>query len=435
MQMKPHTSSMTTMAALHHAHWDCSQGISTASMLGACLDASSMEMKEKLEHDLDELCRDIFPTDKIHSQAVTTGLGKAITCYNSTMSGLVSDRSLLLVLDISIKSGRLGLLPRVIASLQKAELVVTDYAAAFQLELQSLFEIVCILLLLEYVNVETFSCSALPMGEGHIEKDGGYMPVPSPSTLNLMLGMRTCSGPRGITGELVSCCACALLREMTMSGDMQGSVPPVFIPEHVGLGTNANGSQTIRLILGRSDSEPEPIHNLSEVRDVPWKTDSLTLLEANLDDTTAEALAFAVEVLLSNGALDAWVTPIVMKKGRAAHTLHCLCSDSDIHKSLELLELMFRHTTTLGVRINRDVERAALRRSFASVQTPYLDQERQGMVDVKIGYLGDEVVSVKPEFDHCRAISLATNVPVQKIVEAAIHEWTKTQDVKQFTNA
>ncbi|KAI2504764.1 Protein of unknown function DUF111 [Fragilaria crotonensis] len=364
-----------------------------------------------------------------------TALGKAITCDDATIGGVVSDRALCLVLDISIQSGRLGLLPGVIASLQEAELVVTDYAAAFQLEWQSLFEIVCILLLLEYFNIDTFSCSALPMGEGHVEKDGGYIPVPSPSTLNLMLGMRTSSGPRGITGELVSSCACALLREMTMSGDMQRSVPPVFIPERVGLGTNANGSQTLRLILGRNDSEPKVIHNLLETRDVPWNTDSLTLLEANLDDTTAEALAFAMEVLLSNGALDAWVTPIVMKKGRAAHTLHCLCSDSDIHKSQELLVLIFRHTTTLGVRINRDVERAALRRSFASVQTPYLEQERQGMVDVKIGYLGDEVVSVKPEFDHCRAISVATDVPIQRIVDAAIREWTKTQDVEQFTDA
>ena len=422
------------MAASDHAHWDCSQGISTAAMLGACLDVSGGEAIEKLEQDLDEMCGGIFPTNTIKSQTLMTGLGKAISC-DATVNGFVSVEALCRVIDASTKSGRLSLLARVIASLQEAELSVSDYASEFQLELQTLFEIVCILLLLEYLNIKTFSCAALPMGEGHVEKDGGYLPIPLPSTLHLMLGMRTSSGPRGITGEVISCSACALLKELTMPGGMQQSLPQVFIPQQVGLGSNTSGTQALRLILGRNDSDPKIMHNLSEEsREVLWKTDRLTLLEANLDDTTAEALAFAIEVLHNHGALDAWVTPIVMKKGRAAHSLHCLCSESDVDKTHQLLVLMFRHTTTLGVRIHRDVERASLRRSFASVQTPYLDQVRQGMVDVKIGYLGDEVVSVKPEFDHCRAISLETNVPTQRVFDAAIQEWTKRLDVEHLAD-
>ena len=403
-------------------------------MLGACLDVSGGEMKERLEQDLDEICWEIFPNIKIKSQTMMTGLGKAITC-DATVSGRVSFEALCRVLDVSTKSGRLSLLPRVIGALQEAELSVVDYATEFHLEVQTFFEIVCILLLLEYLNVKTFSCTALPMGEGYVEKDAGYLPVPSPSTLRLMLGMRTSPGPCGITGELISSSSCALLRELTMLEGMQQSIPPVFIPQHVGLGSNADGSQALRLILGRSDSDPTAIRNLSEPQDFLWATDRLTILEANLDDTTAEALAFAIEVLLSHGALDAWITSIVMKKGRAAHTLHCLFSESDVDKSHQLLELMFRHTTTLGVRIHRNVERASLRRSFVSVQTRYLDQERQGMVDVKVGFLGSEVVSVKPEFDHCRAISVATNVPIQRVFDAAVQEWTKRLDVEQHTDA
>ena len=145
-----------------------------------------------------------------------------------------------------------------------------------------------------------------------------------------------------------------------------------------------------------------------------WNMDELTQLEANLDDMTAEALAFAVELLLEKGALDAWVVPIVMKKGRAAHTLCCLCrsDDTDI-----LLESMFRHTTTLGIRIN-DMKRAALRRSFLSVRTTFSENP----VQVKVGYLGKEVVSVKAEYDDCARISRESSVPIQQVADSATQQ-------------
>jgi uncharacterized protein (DUF111 family) len=133
-----------------------------------------------------------------------------------------------------------------------------------------------------------------------------------------------------------------------------------------------------------------------------------------------------VELLLKNGAVDAWVAPIVMKKGRSAHTLHCLCfADSnaqlpDIPSSRDkLLEIMFRHTTTLGARLSH-VSRAALRRSLVTVQAPFPETSRKGLVDVKVGYLDEEVISIKAEFDHCRKISEETGVPLKDISELAI---------------
>ena len=95
---------------------------------------------------------------------------------------------------------------------------------------------------------------------------------------------------------------------------------------------------------------------------------------------------------------------------------------------------MFRQTTTLGVRIHRNVERAALCRSLVSIQTPFIDQERQGKVDVKVGYLGDEIVSVKPEFDHCKAISVATSVPLKRISDVTIQEFYKTLETEAKEN-
>jgi uncharacterized protein (DUF111 family) len=141
---------------------------------------------------------------------------------------------------------------------------------------------------------------------------------------------------------------------------------------------------------------------------------SISLLETNVDDTTAEHLAFAMERLMQHdGVADCWITPIVMKKGRSAHTLHCLCRNEHCR---EVLLLLFRHVPTLGVRVQcqqTGLMRVALRRSTLTVPFRLIDDESSNgkmvdcPVDCKVGYLGVEVVSIKPEFDHCRSIALA----------------------------
>ena len=182
--------------------------------------------------------------------------------------------------------------------------------------------------------------------------------------------------------------------------------------------------------------ESKPVkENRTDDHVLPWKIDKLTLLQTNIDDITSEVLAYVVDQLLQNGAIDAWVQPIVMKKGRSAHQLNCLLHSPSQSSSLSeqssssastlstLMEIIFRHTTTLGVRIQRDIERAALQRKFLKVQTCYgIDNEnaRNGIVDVKIAYLGDEVVSMKAEFDHCKVIAEETGIPLKDIADDAI---------------
>ena len=105
-----------------------------------------------------------------------------------------------------------------------------------------------------------------------------------------------------------------------------------------------------------------------------------------------------------------------MKKGRAAHTLHCL---SSMEQKDKLLRVLFRHSTTLGVRVQK-IERAALQRKMLSVQTKWEDSKSKGKVNVKVGYLGAEMLSMKAEFDDCQQISLATGEPVQLIADTAV---------------
>jgi uncharacterized protein (DUF111 family) len=121
-----------------------------------------------------------------------------------------------------------------------------------------------------------------------------------------------------------------------------------------------------------------------------------------------------MDLLLLNGAVDAWVEPIVMKKGRSAHTLNCLYQDSKPELCSKLMEIIFCHTTTLGIRIQQNIERASLDRKIVLVKTVY------GEVNVKVGIMGNRTVSVKAEFEDCKRIGSATGVPIKFIADDAI---------------
>jgi hypothetical protein len=187
-----------------------------------------------------------------------------------------------------------------------------------------------------------------------------------------------------------------------------------------------------------------------------FRSDHVAHLETNLDDISGENLAFAIELLLKHGAIDAWATPIVMKKGRPAHTLHCLCKeidDDDHHKSHDsdnnyddanaynqgndndnttlnvLLELIFVHTSTLGVRIYRRVPRAKLDQSMVTVTTPFTNTSRKGRVDVKISrFKNGLVVRKKAEFDHCKEIAIEKGVGIKVVADEAIKAYDNSSN-------
>lgn len=136
--------------------------------------------------------------------------------------------------------------------------------------------------------------------------------------------------------------------------------------------------------------------------------DRVALLECNIDDMTPEALGYALERLLDEGALDAWFTPIYMKKNRPATLLSVLCSQGDVER---LGALLLRETTTLGVRWTAMDRMMAARRSEV-VATPW------GDVRVKHKLVDGRVLSSKPEYDDCAAIARREGLPLQAVVDA-----------------
>jgi uncharacterized protein (TIGR00299 family) protein len=229
-----------------------------------------------------------------------------------------------------------------------------------------------------------------PLGSGTIRVAHGNMPIPVPATLELLKDVPVRF--EGV-GELTTPTGAALLKVLTSIGQ-----PPDFIVERVGYGVGTKDFKdrpnVLRASLGRAED----------------KAEGLWVLEANMDDSTPQLLGYLVERLLAVGALDAWVTPAVMKKGRPGHLLSVMVEGG---KREVVMDVVLRESTTLGVRFHR-VERQALERDWVEVETPW------GRVRVKRGLRGGEVLNAHPEFEDCRRVAEAAGVPVKQVMAAAM---------------
>jgi hypothetical protein len=141
-----------------------------------------------------------------------------------------------------------------------------------------------------------------------------------------------------------------------------------------------------------------------------WETDTIAVLETNLDDINAEILGNFMDKALAAGALDVFHTAIQMKKNRPGVLLTVLCAEADADKFSELL---VRETSTFGIR-RYTAERRKLRREFVTVQTPH------GNVTVKLGKLDGKVLQAAPEFKSCKKLAEQAKVPLKEIYEAAL---------------
>jgi len=248
-------------------------------------------------------------------------------------------------------------------------------------------------------------------GTGWVKCAHGRFPVPAPATLAILgargIGITQCDEPH----ELVTPTGAALLAEFVESfGPMSGLVAGKI---GFGLGTRDNKTRpnVLRAVLGKKDGITSNIqHRTSNIQCPDWETDRVAVLETNLDDISGEILGWFVEHALAAGALDAFYTPIQMKKNRPGVLLSVLCAEGDADK---FNEMILRETSAFGVRRTM-AERRKLRREFVTVKTKF------GNVTVKIGKLNGKVVRASPEFESCKKLAAQKKVPLQQIYEAAL---------------
>ena len=259
--------------------------------------------------------------------------------------------------------------------------------------LDSIADVVGACAALEILGVDRILCSPIPVGSGIIQGDHGTMPVPAPATAELLCGAPIAAAD--LPYEATTPTAAAVL---TTLAESYGPVPAMRVAAvGYGAGTRSEGPvpNLLRVFLGREDPHGQ--------------TDTVVELSANLDDCTGELIGAAMAALLSGGALDAWVTPITMKKSRPGWMLSAICPPQDVDA---VERILLAETTTFGVR-RMARARTKLLREHQTVETPY------GPIRMKVGRLGDEVVTVSPEFDDCVEAARSHHVAVREALAAA----------------
>jgi uncharacterized protein (TIGR00299 family) protein len=270
----------------------------------------------------------------------------------------------------------------------------------------SIIDIVGCVFAMEWFGLEEVVASPLNVGGGQITIAHGTFPVPAPATLRLLEGVPVYS--EGPAVELVTPTGA-----LVVSGyaHRYGRMPAMTV-ERIGYGAGtkdfADRPNVVRVVLGRVDARQA---------DADDTRTGVVKIECEIDDMNPQLFGAASDRLFAAGALDVFLTPVQMKKGRPGTLVTVIGAPG---QRRALTEVLFRETTTIGVRFGM-MEREVLERSFVDVTT------RFGSVRMKLAARGGEVISVTPEFDDCVRLSTGAGVPVRTVQADAMRAWMASQ--------
>ncbi len=269
----------------------------------------------------------------------------------------------------------------------------------------AMVDIVCAAVGAEALGVDEIVCSPLNVGGGTVKCAHGTFPVPAPATVELLRGAPLYSS--GIQAELVTPTGAAIVKTLAQRF---ASFPPMKI-EKTGYGAGTRDftghANVVRLTIG--EAQPELAANVSQ--------ETISVLEANLDDLNPQVFGYVIDRLFEEGALDAFGIPVQMKKNRPGMVLTVLCQPADASK---LTRLIFTETTTIGVR-QREERRQALARKWMTVAT------RWGDVRMKIASINGTVTNYAPEYEDCRRIAAEHRVPLKRVMQEALQVYSEDE--------
>jgi uncharacterized protein (TIGR00299 family) protein len=386
------------------AYLDCIAGISGDMALGALVDAGADF--DAIREELAKLPLEPFDVDVLDVE--TAGFhGRRVAVRPASGSVIRTYASIRTLLDdAGMPPPATDLAQRIFRRLAEAEATVhrkeVDLVTFHEIgAVDSIVDIAGTSVALTMLGVDRVFASPVPTGMGMTRTEHGAMPIPAPAVVELLRGVPLFS--RGVPAELVTPTGAAILAAVV---EGYGEIPRMRVRSvGYGAGTHELGfPNLLRVLIGEeaaTDSASASTEDGSGTAEV--------VLETNVDDITPELTGFVVEQLLDAGAQDAWIVPIVMKKGRPAVTISALCpaDRSDVLRSI-----LFRETGTLGVRATT-VLKTALARTTTKVETRY------GAVVVKVGRLEGRVVSARPEYEDCARIAREAGVPLREVYEEA----------------
>jgi uncharacterized protein (TIGR00299 family) protein len=264
--------------------------------------------------------------------------------------------------------------------------------------LDSIADIAGTAVAIDLLNVERVTCRSVPPGSGTVKCAHGLMPVPAPATAVLLKGMPLAKAP--VTGELVTPTGAAILATVVNEFTDQ----PAMTVERIGCGAGRKDfieqPNVLRVFVGTSTPVPA------------GATDTVTVLETNLDDVPGELIGYCVERLFAAGALDVFTAPVQMKKTRPGVLLSVIAAPPT---APALEAILFREAGTFGVR-RYAATRSKLEREAITVPTPW------GRVRAKRGWRG-ELEVVTPEYEDCARVARENDVPLREVYAAALKGW------------
>ena len=247
----------------------------------------------------------------------------------------------------------------------------------------------------DLLGVEEVVCSSVPTGRGQVQIAHGTCAIPTPGTAELLKGVPLKDVP--VNAELTTPTGAAIIK--TVVDRFEDSLPEMTI-EKIGYGAGTRDftdrANVLRIVIGES-------------RSVAGATDTVMLLETNLDDATGEMIGYTKRALMAAGALDVYTTAIQMKKDRPGVILSVICNPDDV---ATLETIIFNETSTFGIR-RQLIQRSLRQRMVYTVETDF------GPIKGKLGWRPDEPAIFTPEYDDCVEVAKAHDLPLQDVYMAA----------------
>lgn len=267
----------------------------------------------------------------------------------------------------------------------------------------AIVDIVCAAVGAEALGVDEFVCSPLNLGGGSVKCAHGTFPVPAPATVELLKDAPAYSS--GVQAELVTPTGAAIAATLA---NRFGAFPEMKIEKSAyGAGSRdfPGHPNVLRIVIGEAVAGHA----------TQTASDTISVLEANLDDLNPQVFGYVMDRLLDEGALDVFGVPVQMKKNRPGTLLTVLSKPQDADK---LMQVLFAETTTLGVR-RREESRQTLARRWESVRTEW------GEVRIKIASMNGTVTNYAPEYEDCRRIAAEHQVPLKTVMQEAVRAYSR----------
>ncbi|HIM11091.1 TPA: nickel pincer cofactor biosynthesis protein LarC [Candidatus Poribacteria bacterium] len=390
------------------AYFDCFSGISGDMILGALVDLGIDP--DRLTNELDKLKLDEFTIDfkKVTKHSITA-IHVVVREHNQDQKHHhphnnadhhrhLSD--IFSILDQScLPADIIHQSKQIFDKLAEAEAKVHNTSKEkVQLHevsgVDSIIDIVGAVIGLKLLGIDKVYASPISLGSGFVTCDHGTMPVPVPGTMEILKD--TLVRQTEIRKELTTPTGAAIIRSLA---ENFGPMPEMVINQ-IGYGAGTRdlpeAPNLLRIVLGQENNVDQ---------------DEVYIIETNIDDNSPEITGHVMEKLFDTGALDVFLTPIFMKKNRPGTKLSVICCLNDCDN---MISIILNETTTFGVRrykVNRD----KLSRDLIKIETKW------GTVQAKRGFLRDKYVKTVPEFEDCKRIAIANDIPIREVYETVIH--------------